>query len=88
MTGWCVALQAADVALVLDCSDARLPAVVHWGAALPGLDAAGVDALVLASLPPQLPNSPDLPVQRTGWMGRPGLTGSRPDGSATDDTAR
>ena len=85
---WRLALQADDVALVLDATDGRLPAVVHWGAALPGLDAAGVDALVLASLPPQLPNLPDVPVRlslvpeaRTGWTGRPGLTGSRADGS-------
>lgn len=88
MTGWRLALQADDVALVLDTTDRRLPAVVHWGAALPGLDPAGVDALALVSLPPQLPNAPDVPVrlslvpeQRTGWTGRPGLTGSRFDGS-------
>ncbi|MGB7963610.1 MAG: hypothetical protein WCF12_11720 [Propionicimonas sp.] len=50
MTGRCVALRAADVALVLDCSDARLPAVVHWGAALPGLGSAGVEDAVTPEL--------------------------------------
>ncbi|MGB2979345.1 MAG: hypothetical protein WBB78_12605, partial [Propionicimonas sp.] len=44
------ALRAADVALVLDCSDARLPAVVHWGAALPGLGSAGVEDAVTPEL--------------------------------------
>ena len=89
VTGWRIALQAGDVALVLDSTDGRLPAVVHWGAALPGLDAATVDALVLAWQPAQLPNAPDIPVRlslvpeaRTGWTGRPGLTGSRNDGTA------
>ena len=86
--GWRLALSADGVGLVLDCTDRRLPAVIHWGAALPGLDAAAVDALVLAWLPPQVPNAPDVPVRlsmvpeaRTGWMGRPGLTGSRASGS-------
>ena len=88
MTDWRVALTSDDVSLVLDCTDARLPAVAHWGAALPLPDAAAVDQLVLAGLPPQLPNSPDVPVRvsmipesRTGWTGHPGLTGSRADGT-------
>ena len=35
---------------MLDCSDARLPAVVHWGAALPGLGSAGVEDAVTPEL--------------------------------------
>ena len=89
MTDWRIALTADDVSIVLDCTDARLPSVAHWGAALPFPDAAAVDQLVMAGLPPQLPNSPDVPVRvsmvpeaRTGWTGHPGLTGFRADGTA------
>lgn len=86
---WRLALTADDVTVVLDCSDAALPALAYWGAALPDLTASEVAAIVRAQLPPQLPNQPDVPVrlslvpeQRTGWMGQPGLSGSRLDGSA------
>jgi len=83
-TGALLALHSADVTLVLDAADGRLPEVVHWGAALGELDPDGLAALVAAGVAPIAPNSPDAPVRvalvpegRTGWQGRPGLTGSR-----------
>ena len=77
-------LRAGGVSLVLDSSDGRLPAVLHWGADLGELDAEGLSFLAAATAPTVLPSSPDVPVRvslvpeaSTGWLGRPGLTGSR-----------
>ncbi|HHU40647.1 MAG TPA: alpha-galactosidase [Propionibacterium sp.] len=77
-------LRAGGVSLVLDASDDRLPAVLHWGADLGELDAQALDALATATSPTVLPSSPDVPVRvslvpeaSTGWLGRPGLVGSR-----------
>ena len=79
-----LALRSGGVSLLLDATDGRLPRVLHWGADLGDLDAAAFDALALAEVPPITPNGPDVPVRvavvpegRTGWQGRPGLTGSR-----------
>lgn len=79
-----VVLRAAGVGVVLDLSAGRLPAIVHWGADLGELTAADVAALTLAAEPPlgsQLPDEPMrlalLPEHWTGWLGRPGLSGSR-----------
>lgn len=47
-TGPCrVHLSAGDVSLLVDLSETLLPSVVHWGAALPGLDAAEAAELVV-----------------------------------------
>jgi len=79
-----VHLSAAGVSLVLDCSDGRLPAVVHWGAALGELSDAELTALAEADVLPLQPSTPDVAVRlsvvpeaHTGWMGRPGLVGHR-----------
>ena len=81
-------LTAGGVSVLLDLRGGLLPAIAHWGAALGDLDAAEARALVLAGVPPQANNTVDepvrvavLPEQRTGWLGRPGLSGSR-DGRA------
>ncbi|GII03017.1 alpha-galactosidase [Planobispora takensis] len=78
-----VALTAAGVTLLLDARGGRLPAVVHWGRELPGLDAAQAAALVTATVPVAGSNNPDpaqrpalMPGHHTGWCGRPGLRGS------------
>ncbi|MFT4215835.1 MAG: alpha-galactosidase [Micropruina sp.] len=80
----CVVLRAAGVCVVLDIAAGRLPAIVHWGADLGDLTDSDVRALVRASVPPvvsQLPDQPlrlaVLPEHWTGWVGRPGLRGSR-----------
>ncbi|WP_343872668.1 glycoside hydrolase family 36 N-terminal domain-containing protein, partial [Brachybacterium alimentarium] len=81
-------LSAAGVSVVLDVTDGRAPALPHWGAALGSLGEAGLDAICAASVPPVPHNAVDVPVrvgilpqQSDGWIGRQGLTGSRPDGS-------
>ena len=77
-------LTAGGVSVLIDVRGGLLPAVAHWGAALGELDAASARAVVLAGIPPQANNTVDepvrvalLPEQRTGWLGRPGLSGSR-----------
>ena len=77
-------LTACGVGLVLHTTDGRLPAIVHWGVALPAMDADQVVALVDAAVPVIGSNNPDvapllsvLPEHHTGWTGRPGLIGSR-----------
>src|SRR5699024_7434931 len=84
-------LTASGVSVVLDVTDGRSPAIVHWGTSLgePGaLGADGLDALCTAAVDAVPPNAVDVPVrvgiipqQADGWIGRPGLTGTRPDGS-------
>jgi alpha-galactosidase len=86
-----VHLAAAGVSVVLDVTDGRVPAIVHWGAELgaPGaLGPEGLDALCEAAIEPVPQNAVDVPVRvgilpqvADGWLGRPGLLGSRPDGS-------
>ncbi|WP_422116737.1 alpha-galactosidase [Brachybacterium sp. UNK5269] len=81
-------LSAAGVSVVLDVTDGRLPAIAHWGAALGALGPEGLDAVCEAAVEPVANNAVDVPVrigiipqQSDGWIGRPGLSGSRPDGS-------
>lgn len=80
----CVVLRADDVCVVLDLTAGRLPAIVHWGADPGDLTEADVRTLVRASGPgagSQLADEPMrlsvLPEHWTGWVGRPGLRGSR-----------
>ncbi len=79
-----VVLRADGTAVVLDVTDGRMPAVLHWGADPGPLDGADVEALARASVPPVLNNTVDLPPRLalvpeawSGWTGRPGLSGSR-----------
>jgi alpha-galactosidase len=79
-----IALTAAGVTVLIDATAGRLPAVVHWGPELPGLDAGTAAALVGASRPvvgsnniQPAPRVSVLPEHHTGWTGRPGLRGSR-----------
>jgi alpha-galactosidase len=78
-----VALTAAGVTVLIDAGGGRLPVITYWGPALPGLDARQAAAIVRASeqvtgtnnLEPH-PRVAVLPEHRTGWTGRPGLSGS------------
>ena len=80
-----VHLAASGVSVLLDVTDGRVPAIAHWGRAL---GPEGMDALCEATVPPVPQNLVDVPVRvgllpqvSDGWLGRPGLAGSRPDGS-------
>ncbi|HSN43814.1 MAG TPA: glycoside hydrolase family 36 N-terminal domain-containing protein, partial [Propionibacteriaceae bacterium] len=77
-------LSAAGVQVVLEASTGRLPAVLHWGADLGPLDDSSFDALELAAAQTTMVNGPDIPTRLaiipegwTGWVGHPGLSGSR-----------
>jgi alpha-galactosidase len=83
-----VHLSSAGVSLLLDVTAGRLPAVVHWGAALgrPGPD--DVTSLATAAVPPYVNNVMDEPVRlailpehHAGWSGKPGIGGHRSDGA-------
>ena len=83
-----VHLAAGGVSVLLDVTDGRVPAIAHWGRALGRLGPEGLDALCEATTPPVPQNLVDVPVRvgllpqvSDGWLGRPGLAGSRPDGS-------
>ncbi|MCT1437564.1 alpha-galactosidase [Brachybacterium paraconglomeratum] len=83
-----VHLAASGVSVLLDVTDGRVPAIAHWGRALGALGPEGMDALCEAMVPPVPQNLVDVPVRvgllpqvSDGWLGRPGLAGSRPDGS-------
>lgn len=73
-----------DVCVLIDISGGGLPAIVHWGADLGPVDAAAFAQVQIAREPTSDPNSVDqavrlavVPEARTGWTGRPGLSGSR-----------
>lgn len=79
-----ISLRAAKVSLILDLDGGALPTVLHWGADPGRLTTSDLDALACASLTPIAANEPDEPVRVAilpehwrGWMGRPGLSGSR-----------
>lgn len=79
-----VHLTTADVSVVVDLSDNRLPAIVHWGASLGNLSVDDASALARGAVQPVVPNSMDVPVRVsvipeswTGWTGRPGVEGHR-----------
>jgi alpha-galactosidase len=79
-----VHLSAAGCSVLLDLTGGRLPAVLHWGPALPGLDDKQARTVALAArraVGPQQPDEPMrlavLPEHHTGYVGRPGLSGSR-----------
>ncbi|WP_062948663.1 alpha-galactosidase [Brachybacterium sp. sponge] len=83
-----VHLTVSGVSVLLDVTDGRVPAIAHWGRALGALGPEGLDALCEATTPPVPQNLVDVPVRvgllpqvSDGWLGRPGLAGSRPDGS-------
>ncbi len=79
-----IALRSEGVSLVVDVTAGQLPAIVHWGADLETLELADAEALILSNIDPGGPNVVDEPIRLallpehwTGWVGRPGLSGSR-----------
>ncbi|MHA6522822.1 alpha-galactosidase [Tessaracoccus sp. G1721] len=84
-----VTLSAEGVGVVVDLTDGRLPALLHWGPELGSLTLHDAAALALSAVLPVAPSMVDdptrlaiLPEHWAGWMGRPGLSGSRADGAA------
>ncbi|WP_375433255.1 alpha-galactosidase [uncultured Friedmanniella sp.] len=79
-----VVLRAEGVCAVLDVADGRLPALAHWGPDLGVQSLDEVVALVQGGYTHADNNQVDetirvalLPEHWTGWVGRPGLSGSR-----------
>ncbi|HEY9324326.1 MAG TPA: alpha-galactosidase [Agromyces sp.] len=79
-----VVMRAGGVALVLDLGDHGLPAIAHWGADCGDLDAHAFAALAATGVLPVGASEVDIPVRISllpeharGWMGHPGLSGSR-----------
>ncbi len=79
-----VLLRTEGVAAVLDLTDGRLPSIPYWGADLGELSESEVAAIVRSNEFPTAANIIDDPVRLavlpehwTGWLGRPGLSGSR-----------
>lgn len=80
-------LQAGCLSVVLDCSLKEIPRIAYWGQALRHESAQTLRDLALASQMVAEGNSPDylkpvgmIPLESDGWMGRPGLSGSRTKG--------
>lgn len=80
----CIVLRSDGVSLVLDVSAGDLPVVLHWGKDIGPFSVDDAYNMELASVNPVGRNQVDSPVrvallpeQWTGWMGRPGLRGSR-----------
>ncbi len=83
-----VVLRGDGASAVLDITDGRLPALLHWGADLGPLSGADVATMITGNVGSVVANLVDDPVRVallpeawTGWVGRPGLSGSR-DGRA------
>ncbi|HEY3409924.1 MAG TPA: glycoside hydrolase family 36 N-terminal domain-containing protein, partial [Propionicimonas sp.] len=84
-----VLLRAEGVMAIVDVTDGRLPAILHWGADLGPLSSADVDALARGAIRTTDGNPVDVPVRldllpqhEAGWTGRPGLSGHRGGGAA------
>jgi alpha-galactosidase len=80
----CVSLRTEGVSILVDLTGGRLPALVHWGADLGDQAHSDAAALIDTGVPPKGSNLTDEPVRLsllpehwTGWVGRPGITGSR-----------
>ena len=84
-----VYITAGSSAVIFDNSLGSLPQICYWGESLGEIAASDVLAAALANREPLGGNPPDLrsptrivPLESDGWLGRPGLVGSRADGTA------
>jgi alpha-galactosidase len=79
-----VLLRTEGVSVLVDLTDGRLPSMPYWGADLGELSESEVRAIARSNEFPTAANIVDDPVRLavlpehwTGWLGRPGLSGSR-----------
>ncbi|MFT3874922.1 MAG: alpha-galactosidase [Propioniciclava sp.] len=79
-----VLLRRGGTSVFLHTEPDSLPEVLHWGADLGALTPADLDAWASAGVGGVVSGSPDIPLrlslvpqQAEGWVGTPGLTGSR-----------
>src|ERR687897_2404015 len=79
-----VSMRTDGVSALVDLTRGRLPALVHWGAELDHPNPSDYVALIEAGVHPVGLNLVDEPVRLslvpehwTGWVGRPGINGSR-----------
>ncbi|WP_203919460.1 alpha-galactosidase [Rugosimonospora africana] len=79
-----VHFHSAGVSVVFATGEDRLPRLLYWGASLGELSDAELGAIETAQMPPfdhnpndQVWNVSILPEFEAGWLGRPGLEGSR-----------
>ena len=80
-------LRLGGTSVVARLDDAALPCVLHWGPDLGDVSTQALDELQIALTPPYV-DSPIssqaavalLPQHSSGWLGRPGLLGSRAGG--------
>jgi len=75
---------SAGTSILVDLRGSGLPKIIHWGADLGPVTHSSLTALSNTSVPPVVSNLIDGPVSvsivpeaHTGWMGSPGLRGSR-----------
>lgn len=79
-----VVIRHPGCALVVDLTHGLLPAIAHWGAPVPELSDADAASILRAGVSTIAPNGVDVPMRLsvlpehwTGWVGRPGISGSR-----------
>lgn len=77
-------LRCEGMSVLVDLRHGRLPSILHWGADLGELTSVDAAAVARTNVFPSAANIVDdsvrlavLPEHWTGWLGRPGLTGSR-----------
>ncbi|HJE51586.1 MAG TPA: alpha-galactosidase [Tessaracoccus flavescens] len=77
-------LNRGGTSAVLHVTADGVPHLAHWGESLGELSEEQLDALVAAQIPPVVSGSADMPptmalvpLQSDGWLGTPGLVGSR-----------
>jgi len=84
MTDFVTHLRQGGVSIIIDGRGDALPEIIHWGADVGDLTDSELREFAAAVRRPRVPNALDLPLavavvpeQWSGWLGRPGLLGSR-----------
>ncbi|MET0830153.1 MAG: alpha-galactosidase [Microbacterium sp.] len=76
-----VHLRRGGVSVIVRLDDSELPTVLHWGAAVPDEAIGGLSAALQSPVGDSLayanPRVAVVPLHSAGWLGHPGLLGSR-----------